>query len=199
MGCNKNVSGGGSRVLWRCSLEAGHDGPCAAKESPRSLAERRTWEARQRVGPEDNGGPTIHQTPPQPHPASAPIVPSTTDATTESGYRLREGDQPLPKAADGAIMHELLIEMLRSRLALGIERYGQPLRAFNGRNAARDALEEAVDLSVYLQQSVIERERAIGLLMQAVWPCMCGEPNPGLATDILNFLESTGAMPDDDG
>ena len=44
---------------------------------------------------------------------------------------------------------ELLPEM-RARRELGIERYGQPVRRDDGRDAKRDAEEEALDLAVYL-------------------------------------------------
>lgn len=69
----------------------------------------------------------------------------------------REGDtQPMPTATDGPVMHEVVIEALRQRLEVGIRRYGQPLQAFNGRDAAQDAFEEILDLSVYLAQIRIE-------------------------------------------
>jgi hypothetical protein len=44
------------------------------------------------------------------------------------------------------------------RKALGIERYGTPLQAFNGRNAKLDAYEEAHDFAVYLRQWIYELE-----------------------------------------
>jgi hypothetical protein len=49
---------------------------------------------------------------------------------------------------------------LDDRLALGIRRYGQPLQPFNGRNALRDAYEEALDLCVYLRAALYEQENA---------------------------------------
>lgn len=88
-------------------------------------------------------------------------------------FRQREGDQPLPKPADGPVMHELLIERIQERLDLGVRRYGQPLRAFNGRNAGQDALEEVLDLAVYLQQSLIERDALIEALL-ALWSAPVG-------------------------
>lgn len=69
----------------------------------------------------------------------------------------REGDsQPMPKAVEGDVMHEVVIKALEDRLAVGIKRYGQPLRAWNGRDAAQDAFEEVLDLSVYLAQVRVE-------------------------------------------
>lgn len=71
----------------------------------------------------------------------------------------REGDtQPLPTASNTPIMHELVQADLAERLRVGIERYGQPLQAFNGRNALRDAYEEVLDLAVYLRQAIYEQE-----------------------------------------
>lgn len=81
----------------------------------------------------------------------------------------REGDtQPMPVGTDGPIMHEVVIEALAQRLEVGIRRYGQPLQAFNGRNAAQDAFEEVLDLSVYLAQVMIETEAMRNTLDKAV-------------------------------
>lgn len=88
-------------------------------------------------------------------------------------FRQREGDQPLPKQADGPVMHELLIQRIQERLGLGVRRYGQPLRAFNGRNAGQDALEEVLDLAVYLQQLLIERDALVGALTE-LWSVPVG-------------------------
>lgn len=52
---------------------------------------------------------------------------------------------------------ELVIEDMRARDTLGRERYGVPLSANNGRDALRDAYEEALDLAVYLRQAIAER------------------------------------------
>lgn len=43
-------------------------------------------------------------------------------------------------------------EFLMARKALGVERYGTPLQAHNGRDALRDAKEELADALVYLRQ-----------------------------------------------
>lgn len=44
-----------------------------------------------------------------------------------------------------------LLFMMRARDILGRARYGTPLQAFNGRDSLLDALEEALDLRVYLE------------------------------------------------
>lgn len=72
--------------------------------------------------------------------------------------RLRDGDQPLPTASASPVMHDLVAQDLAGRLAVGVERYGQPLQAHNGRDALRDAYEEALDLTVYLRQAIYERD-----------------------------------------
>ena len=75
--------------------------------------------------------------------------------------RQREEDQPLPRENTGVRIHDLVIDDIEDRKALGIKRYGTPLGVLNGRNAARDAYEEVLDLSVYFRQLV--EERSIGL------------------------------------
>jgi len=52
---------------------------------------------------------------------------------------------------------DLVIEDMRARKKLGMERYGVPLRPNNGRDALQDAYEEALDLAVYLKQAIEER------------------------------------------
>jgi hypothetical protein len=46
-----------------------------------------------------------------------------------------------------------------ARRSIGIERYGCPLYAFNGRDPIIDAYQEALDLFVYLGQADIEDGR----------------------------------------
>lgn len=48
-------------------------------------------------------------------------------------------------------------DMLK-RNAFGIEKYGTPLQGFNGRDALKDAYEEALDLCVYLRTAIYERD-----------------------------------------
>jgi hypothetical protein len=50
-----------------------------------------------------------------------------------------------------------LIRMIEDRRQHGIETYGQALYPFNGRDSDRDALEEALDLTLYLLQRQEER------------------------------------------
>jgi hypothetical protein len=71
---------------------------------------------------------------------------------------LREGDQPLPVANDKPAVWPIVMADMQSRHELGIKRYGTPLQPHNGRDALRDAYEEALDLAVYLRTAIFERD-----------------------------------------
>lgn len=68
------------------------------------------------------------------------------------------GAQPLPVGNGLPIAHEMVTADLADRLALGIQRYGQPLQPFNGRNALRDLYEELLDACVYIRSRIYEEE-----------------------------------------
>lgn len=72
--------------------------------------------------------------------------------------KLRPGDQPLPRAFDGPNVQDAVIADIVARREVGIERYGTPLQPHNGRDALRDAYEEALDLTCYLRQIIMERD-----------------------------------------
>ena len=69
-------------------------------------------------------------------------------------------EQPLPTINDGPCIQDLVIADIETRKAVGIERYGTTLQANNGRDALRDAYEEALDLCQYLKQCIVERDGA---------------------------------------
>ncbi len=71
--------------------------------------------------------------------------------------RQRPGDQPLPVPNGQPDVQSMVIEDIRARRELGIQRYGTALQAHNGRDALRDAYEEALDLAMYLRQVIEER------------------------------------------
>lgn len=75
--------------------------------------------------------------------------------------RQRPGDQPLPTPNGSTDIQSLVIADIVARRELGIERYGTPLQAHNGRDALRDAYEEAIDLAMYLRQAIEERDALI--------------------------------------
>jgi hypothetical protein len=58
---------------------------------------------------------------------------------------------------DGTVVRALLADM-EARDRAGLEKYGVRLQPWNGRDAAVDAYQEALDLVVYLRQLVEERE-----------------------------------------
>lgn len=90
------------------------------------------------------------------HDLAQAMLNTALDIPTRAG---REGDkQSLPTASDAPIAHHLVMEDLEERLRIGIERYGQPLQAHNGRDSLRDAYEEALDLCVYLRNAIYERD-----------------------------------------
>lgn len=73
----------------------------------------------------------------------------------------REGDtQELPTPNYSRFIQEMVIDDIRERLQLGIRRYGTGLQANNGRDALQDAFEEALDLTMYLKQAIVERDEA---------------------------------------
>lgn len=67
-------------------------------------------------------------------------------------------EQDVPVVNDGVSMQSLVRQDLDDRERVGIQRYGTSLQAFNGRDAVRDAYEEAMDLTVYLRQVLAERD-----------------------------------------
>lgn len=72
----------------------------------------------------------------------------------------RPGDQPLPVPNGSTDIQTMVIADIEARREVGIERYGTALQAGNGRDALRDAYEEALDLACYLRQAIAERDSA---------------------------------------
>lgn len=69
-------------------------------------------------------------------------------------------EQPDPKPNQNPAVWPLVMVDMASRDKLGRDRYGTPLQAHNGRDALRDAYEEALDLAVYLRTAIFERDGA---------------------------------------
>lgn len=71
-------------------------------------------------------------------------------------------EQPMPKGGTGRPANAVLLNDFRSALvrqtSKGARKYGQPVRAWNGRDAGQDAIEEWVDLGVYLTQLRLEHD-----------------------------------------
>lgn len=73
-------------------------------------------------------------------------------------------DQPLPTPGGvnvTPVARGAFLQMLLDREVKGIATYGTTLQTHNGRDAVRDAMEEAVDLWQYLVQILLEREALI--------------------------------------
>ncbi len=71
--------------------------------------------------------------------------------------RQRHGDQPIPVPNGEPCVQDAVMADLEARKLLGVERYGTVLQPHNGRDALRDAYEEALDLACYLKQALMER------------------------------------------
>lgn len=87
--------------------------------------------------------------------------------------RTRPSDQVLP-TGDESIPDDqsLIIADLEERRRLGIERYGQGHRPFNGRDTLLDMYEEQLDLLVYLRSirrsSEATREELVTVVARAI-------------------------------
>ncbi|MDE2425682.1 MAG: hypothetical protein KGO96_07230 [Elusimicrobia bacterium] len=66
--------------------------------------------------------------------------------------------QPDPVKNNKPAVWDLVIEEMKNRDNLGLERYGTRLQPFNGRDTLRDAMDEALDLVVYLRTLIYERD-----------------------------------------
>jgi hypothetical protein len=66
--------------------------------------------------------------------------------------------QPMPTPNDHDDVQAAVVQDLLERRELGIAKYGTPLQPLNGRDALRDAYEEAIDLACYLMQAIMERD-----------------------------------------
>lgn len=65
-------------------------------------------------------------------------------------------EQPAPSAGEGPEIGPLVLDDIRARIELGKKRYGTALRAYNGRSALVDAIQEAIDLVMYLRQLQVQ-------------------------------------------
>lgn len=77
---------------------------------------------------------------------------------SEGPVTYRVAAQPDPLAVAGPDILELLIDRIRWRQAKGLETYGMPLRAGNGRDALGDLLDELLDGAAYALQAIYERD-----------------------------------------
>ena len=76
---------------------------------------------------------------------------------SEPGESSRVEPQPPPIRNERTPVWDLVISDMRERKEFGWRKYKTYLQAFNGRDALVDAYQEALDLCVYLRQSIEER------------------------------------------
>ena len=65
--------------------------------------------------------------------------------------------QSAPKGSGNPILGMVLAD-LTNRALEGTKKYGEPLKARNGRNPLWDAYQEALDLAMYLRQAIEEQK-----------------------------------------
>lgn len=67
--------------------------------------------------------------------------------------------QPAPVNTGGESVHDLLVAELQARKALGLAKWGVPLVEDNGRDPARDQVEELGDALAYAMQTELRLRR----------------------------------------
>lgn len=105
----------------------------------------------------------------------------------------RPEDQPMPVPNDRPTAHAILMAFIQARLDLGIQRYGTGLQPFNGRDSARDSIEEGVDLLVYLI-TFQEEKKELRALLDELRPMVGMSPRGNEIIDRLaSFFEGQSA------
>lgn len=66
--------------------------------------------------------------------------------------------EPPPEDSLSPAIYDLLVKDLDDRDKFGQKKYGTRLKPHNGRDALKDAYQEAIDLVVYLRQALYERD-----------------------------------------
>ena len=83
---------------------------------------------------------------------------SVEDAHECKAEHAATAKQSAPKGSGNPILGMMLAD-LTNRALEGKEKYGEPLKAHNGRNALWDAYQEALDLAMYLRQAIEEQSK----------------------------------------
>ncbi|QBZ71930.1 hypothetical protein SEA_KRADAL_31 [Streptomyces phage Kradal] len=89
-----------------------------------------------------------------------------------------ERDQPLPRPGKIPVQ-EVMIRAIEERREYGKKKYGRVLETDNGRDALKDAWEEALDLFTYLTQARLERGDRIEGMER-----MAGSPEPAALDEV---------------
>jgi len=99
-----------------------------------------------------------------------PAEPTAAVEPTAAEKPVRPEYQQLPKSNYFPSMHDKAMRDLQARKILGAQRYGVALQPSNGRDAVRDAYEEALDGAAYGAQAVWEQdhpeETYVGVLIE---------------------------------
>ena len=66
--------------------------------------------------------------------------------------------EPNPIKNNHPAVWDLVLKDMAERDAIGEQKYGTRLQPHNGRDALKDAYQEALDLIVYLRQAIYERD-----------------------------------------
>jgi len=112
----------------------------------------------------------------------------------EAAQRTR-AEQPAPVANGHTPIVDLVVADMQARKEHGIATYGMPLQPFNGRNAAGDAYDEALDLAFYLRQHIEEQRTLAPLLAELIRAARaaCLDPEvPGYPKSIARLGEAIG-------
>lgn len=147
--CDKHPDWQSLRHFWGIAYTghepAEHEVPCPS-DARRGTHGAHTW-----------GGnrPTEIEVPVEPSYASRTLYSHSGDTFTAAAAAARR--QPPPQPTDGPAIQDLVIDDIAIRTEVGRQRYGTALQAHNGRDALRDAYEEAMDLTIYLRQLIAER------------------------------------------
>ena len=75
--------------------------------------------------------------------------------TIVAHFKSHNAKEPPPKAGKVNVTEAVVADM-KERSKIGTEKYGTPLMTGNGRNALVDAYQEALDLTVYIKQHLLE-------------------------------------------
>jgi len=73
-----------------------------------------------------------------------------------NGPETLNAPQPPPQQNEGPVVWDLVIQDMRERDKIGVQKYHTHLQPFNGRETLIDAYQEALDLVVYLRQLIYE-------------------------------------------
>ena len=83
-------------------------------------------------------------------------APSDEAASSSSADNAATAKQAAPKGSGNPILGMVLAD-LTNRALEGADKYGEPLKAHNGRNALWDLYQELLDAAMYIRQAIEEQ------------------------------------------